>query len=350
SVLGEGVLVMGAAALAGGILGFLFGVPRTVNPTGATNGNSPRYEGNTNLEQVSDWLTKILVGVGLVQIGRAPGALGHLAGSLSGAFGGGKTSAAFGLASCIYFACLGFLFSYLWTRLYLPRALHDADVVDQVAAKVQTQLVQQQSSQADALTTVDHQLKPEAGAIPPTQDELNAAVAKANDIIKVEIFQRAEAQRRLNWKDPERKPRMALTIPVFRALIAADTSNQFPRNHGELGFALKDSAPPDFAGGLTELTTAINMRGGPASEKGWATYEANRAVCRINLDPAFLAEPKTASADAVKAPIMEDLKVAAADSFARTLLGRPDVAAWLAANGEPDNAGVPGDPIQALVL
>jgi hypothetical protein len=33
------------------------------------------FRGNTNLEQISDWLTKILVGVGLTQLGRVGGAL-----------------------------------------------------------------------------------------------------------------------------------------------------------------------------------------------------------------------------------------------------------------------------------
>jgi hypothetical protein len=96
-VIGSGLLVAGAAALAGGVIGFLFGIPRTVPGASAPGATGTQYQGNTNLEQISDWLTKILVGIGLVQIGHAPAALGRLAAQLKGGFGGTGTSAGFGL-------------------------------------------------------------------------------------------------------------------------------------------------------------------------------------------------------------------------------------------------------------
>ena len=63
-------------------LGFLFGLPKTAPPAGAfgaapTTGSAAapqgpssgqRYRPNTNLQEVSDWLTKIVVGVGLTQV------------------------------------------------------------------------------------------------------------------------------------------------------------------------------------------------------------------------------------------------------------------------------------------
>src|SRR6266850_7688731 len=72
-----GLLVAGAALAAGILIGFLFGIPRTLQregPKDTANGNAPgeAYGVNTNLEQISDWLTKIIVGVGLVQLGRVP--------------------------------------------------------------------------------------------------------------------------------------------------------------------------------------------------------------------------------------------------------------------------------------
>ena len=71
TVVGSGLFLAGASTLVGSIIGFLFGVPvRERNPgvdaTGAGN-RTIGYRPNTNLEQISDWLTKIIVGIGLVQ-------------------------------------------------------------------------------------------------------------------------------------------------------------------------------------------------------------------------------------------------------------------------------------------
>jgi hypothetical protein len=347
-VVGTGLLVAGASAFAGGVLGFLFAIPRTIQGTPAQGATGQQYKGNTNLEEISDWLTKILVGVGLVQIGRAPGALGRLAAHLKPGFGGTDSSAAFALAVMIFFAVVGFLYTYLWTRIYGPKALHEGDLVEQVTTKVQAQLDEQGTLQVNALTIVDRQLKPETGAPSPSQDELNAAVAKASNVTRVEIFQKAESQRRLNWRPPGSKQLMELTIPVFRALIAADTDKKYHRNHGELGFALKDQVHPDYAQAEQELDTAIAIRGTPASQKGWAAYEANRAFCKICQDPGYTADPKQPATADVRTSIEADLKVAAEDSFARTLLGRSDIRTWLTLNGLPLDAGVPGNPIAPL--
>ena len=75
----------------GGLVGFVFGIPRLLQDaspapqapdgTGAnarpTDGAAP-YGGNTSLEQISDWLTKILVGVGLTQLANIPDGLNSL--------------------------------------------------------------------------------------------------------------------------------------------------------------------------------------------------------------------------------------------------------------------------------
>lgn len=64
-----------AAGSVGGVLGFLFGIPRTLTAESGASGDVASEGGrtrhtrsNTNLEQISDWLTKIVVGATLVQI------------------------------------------------------------------------------------------------------------------------------------------------------------------------------------------------------------------------------------------------------------------------------------------
>ena len=127
SVFGYGLAVSACAALVGGLVGILFGIPRSVEGSGSTKSVTP-YRGNTNLEQISDWLTKILVGVGLVQIGRAPAALARLGHAMSSGFGGRATSVSFGLAIAIFMAIAGFMYLYLWSRIFLFEDLSSAEV------------------------------------------------------------------------------------------------------------------------------------------------------------------------------------------------------------------------------
>src|SRR4051794_33887578 len=77
---GSAVLFGLAAEACGGLLGLLFGVPRTIDPEGGERKGAARvsYGANTNLEQISDWLTKILVGLGLTQLGPIRAAAGDL--------------------------------------------------------------------------------------------------------------------------------------------------------------------------------------------------------------------------------------------------------------------------------
>jgi hypothetical protein len=83
------------------------------------------------LEQVSDWLTKIIVGVGLVQIGRIIPGLSKFAESMKAPLGGQASSAAFGLGLAITNVLLGFFYFYLWSRSLLPRGLGIFDTSQQ---------------------------------------------------------------------------------------------------------------------------------------------------------------------------------------------------------------------------
>jgi hypothetical protein len=124
----------GVTALAGGILlGFLFGMPRT--PTGNDEGSRKEgargldYRPSTNLEQVTDWLTKILVGVGLVELKELTGALGKL-GRLVSCAVVPRVDGVGVLAELVVvvFATAGFLVSFLWTRVYYPAIQVGTDI------------------------------------------------------------------------------------------------------------------------------------------------------------------------------------------------------------------------------
>lgn len=125
------VIIGSCSFLSGGLVGFLFGIPRSASSGQATP--TGEYQANSNLVEVSDWLTKIIVGVGLVQLGRVAPALTRLAASMKAPLGGQSSSAAFGIAVVLANVLLGFLFFYLWARSLLERNLELSDGIEQNA-------------------------------------------------------------------------------------------------------------------------------------------------------------------------------------------------------------------------
>lgn len=125
--------------LSGFFVGFLFGIPRVLqaggpsaNTTGAAPANRLEYVQmvNTNLEQISDWLTKIIVGVGLVQLKDLPRLLRMASEWVAASFSVGppaQASISFASSMILYFSIVGFLTGYLTTRLFLAGAFGRAD-------------------------------------------------------------------------------------------------------------------------------------------------------------------------------------------------------------------------------
>jgi hypothetical protein len=114
-----------ASLLVGALAGFLFGVPRWAASGGEPGRTAGRGEfiPNTNLEQVSDWLTKILVGVGLTQFRAIGSAFGRLLTELKPGFGNGDDSAAFAGGLIIYATAVGFIAGYVFTAIFLRPVL-----------------------------------------------------------------------------------------------------------------------------------------------------------------------------------------------------------------------------------
>jgi hypothetical protein len=341
AVFGMLVMVAAAAIAVGSLLGFLFGIPRSLqDQRGATPepGADRRrsYVANTNLEQISDWLTKILVGVGLIQLGRAPGTVGRLVDALADGLGGRPSDRLMVGAVLVFYPIFGFLTTYLLTRLMLQRAFSLADVAAEVTRRaretVRDEVARQQRRDADAFSLVAWQLKPPAGTVPPTQEQLDQVLRGASPSLRSQVFTLARDQRNANWTAPDRTAMMR-TIPVFRALIAADAS--FHRNHGQLGYALKDSDPPDHDGAREELDAAIRLRD-QGGIKGWLYYELNRAALGIKL----ANERQAASLppdDEASERILADLRAVAADEqlYRQEVVKDAEIQDWLRRNA-PD--------------
>jgi hypothetical protein len=160
-ILGVGVLGAGASLFSGFLLGFIFGIPRTPRtepqqpaspqstsaPAATGPQNAPaahaaagHVEPNSNLVEISDWLTKIFVGVGLVELAKIPVKMQALAAYFAKGLRDCSTepcaqsSESFAMAIIIFYAVCGFLIAYLWARLYLQRAFGElSDLREEVS-------------------------------------------------------------------------------------------------------------------------------------------------------------------------------------------------------------------------
>jgi hypothetical protein len=129
---GADLLVAAAASAAGALFGFIFGIPRTLDPasraavaTAAVQQNTgdasnALMAANTNLERISDWLTTLLIGATLVQIKDIVKWVGNLGKGLLQS--GQAANDAVVPVIVVYFFALAFLGVYLITRLYLTSA------------------------------------------------------------------------------------------------------------------------------------------------------------------------------------------------------------------------------------
>ena len=121
SAFASALLIAAGAFLVGGLFGFLFGIPKSLatDPgTTTTPAQARAFKPNTNLEDISDWLTKIIVGLTLVQFGQLIDQLQQFADFLAPSLGGEESSSAFAIAILVLFSISGFLTFYVAIRLY----------------------------------------------------------------------------------------------------------------------------------------------------------------------------------------------------------------------------------------
>ncbi|HSQ29460.1 MAG TPA: pYEATS domain-containing protein [Gemmatimonadaceae bacterium] len=172
--------LIGTAALSvGGLLGFLFGIPRTMRPRNsetATSADTRReaaapYEPSNNLEQVADWLTKILVGVGLVELGKIGNGLAQIGDQVAKSVA--PPPAGTNVVTeviLIAFATIGFLASFLWTRIYYGgiQARADSDIVNWLESKLEDQESRIDRADKVAEKLASGKLVPPTTATPPS--------------------------------------------------------------------------------------------------------------------------------------------------------------------------------------
>ncbi len=112
-----------ASLMCGMLMGFIFGIPK-VEQSKHQGGGEYRQRVNTNLEEISDWVTKIIVGISLVQLANIPPVFQSLVEFIAN---DSEISPGTIGAILVLFAVLGFFTGYLLTRIFLASAFMRAD-------------------------------------------------------------------------------------------------------------------------------------------------------------------------------------------------------------------------------
>lgn len=282
---GFGVLVAGSAFIVGVLIGFLFGFPSLSDSKGAPNNPPPKFLlYDTNLEQISEWLTKVILGASLVELSRLPPLVSALSKYIAAAveprnFHGGHpaystTSAPVATAILGYFWCCGMLYGYIYTKY-------------EVVATAQGR-----GDDTAALAAVDQWLSdPHGLGDDKTRARMMEVIRNATIAGKVRIFLKAEKYRKAGTEDAN-----ARALPIFQALVEADTQEIFHRNRSQYAITLmerkKDPNNPteDWHRALDLLDDAIRIRD-RSGDLGWREYEQLRAECESHLNPAPPRQP-----------------------------------------------------------
>lgn len=290
-ILGVALLVAGAALLAGFLLGFIFAIPRVGDGKRQGSGGDAGAESsqgalknslpfNANLVEISDWLTKIIVGVGLVELRSLPPLLGklsyYLAPALQSTHCPGDTACtdpqligqAAGLAIILFYTTLGFLLGYVWTMIYFQRDLstqvedlrqqNDTLVAYRLILKAEASLKENRLEEAEHL--IDQALEKDPG-------EGGAVLTKAR------IFKRRAA----DAASPERENLLRRALDLTNDAILLLPGKAEPLYNKACYQALLGVAPADVAANLLQ------------------SFRLNPALRQIaNDDPDLLEFQKTA--------------------------------------------------------
>jgi len=121
-------LAFGASAV-GAFPGFLFGLPKSTNGTNSssTGADAPSLTPSTSLEQIADWLTKIIVGAGLVELKTILPWFGGLCTNVAAEYGSTPLSPTFVGGWILFFVVVGFFAAYNLTRVYLSPVYRDLE-------------------------------------------------------------------------------------------------------------------------------------------------------------------------------------------------------------------------------
>lgn len=154
-------LIGSAAFWLAGVLGYLFGIPRSLQE------REGPFRANTSLEQISDWLTKIVIGVGLVEIRALGGWLNGIGDDVASATNLVGARQLF-IALMLLEAACGFIFFYIWSRVHMPKLFLLAETETEEQARLRDELAAARE-EAERGRLLARQVRAVAATAPPSE-------------------------------------------------------------------------------------------------------------------------------------------------------------------------------------
>jgi hypothetical protein len=199
---GCNILIAGASLSSGGFLGFLFGIPSILQDPKA------KLKYNDNLVQISDWLTKIIVGVGLTQLYQIPSFVKRVGVFFATTFGNDDWGRNIAIAIIGYFLVLGFLMIYFWTKTDYSTVMKEQDDEFNEQLQAKEQAVEDKKKMAEEIIQKETQKSISNSSV--------VADASTTDQIK------QAANQPLNQKLDELKAVVGRTLPTKPVKVPDD--------------------------------------------------------------------------------------------------------------------------------
>lgn len=211
--LGFGLLLAGSSFAIGGFLGFIFGIPSLLQNQNLPSTKVTTFKYNDNLIQISDWLTKVIVGVGLVELTRIPRYLLKACTVLGKNLGEDPTwGRNASLVIILYFFCFGFLILYFWTRTDFTKIIKLTD--DEINS----------TEEKNEISETKTQIEIEKNDFASTTDKLNNLITRSSspqDLKDLQMLVRYQVKRPVNVPDDLQKGRWGGKSELNDKMISA---------------------------------------------------------------------------------------------------------------------------------
>lgn len=285
TIFGTSLAIAISSLCAGGFFGFLFGVPKTGNGAEGETADTNGVVHNNNLSQISDWLTKIIIGAAITQLGPIKDFLIDLKDGLAPALGGGSVAGLYGLSLASAYFLMGFVFNYLFSSLGYFRLIKGLTAKE----TAQETLEEQTRRNAEAIRLSSASMHELQDFTPTDEANMFAAIKDSSEMTKTLIFEKARDYRdgmslkealTLTGPDAHHQKKMEGVSRVFKALvITGDGKNH--RYHAQLGYCLLEMDKLQLKDCIKHLETAIALRDEQKEKGAFRFYELALAKAYI---------------------------------------------------------------------